>query len=234
MFASTNLVRELGIVLFGWQFAAAEFVGGAIMIVLLAVLGGLRSGSGDGPSLRPAERLEAESISGPEHGPEETTKLQQEPWGMKPRSKGWLGERCHLYRGRPHHARHHAPTFGASALSCSRHLLNSPPHAPFGRHATRPSGRPSLPTGTATSQRLHCSNAAGHFRQPARLCDYPCGQLGVVVTTCRGHRCKRRKGMRSRATLVESFFDEPSRQGLRNLDLASVLSASHRPEDVAW
>jgi uncharacterized membrane protein YraQ (UPF0718 family)/YHS domain-containing protein len=43
MFASTNLVIELGIVLIvliGWQFAAAEFVGGAIMIVLLALLGG--------------------------------------------------------------------------------------------------------------------------------------------------------------------------------------------------
>ena len=41
MFASTNLVVELGIVLWlllGWQFALAEFVGGAIMIFLLAVL----------------------------------------------------------------------------------------------------------------------------------------------------------------------------------------------------
>jgi YHS domain-containing protein/uncharacterized membrane protein YraQ (UPF0718 family) len=41
MFASTNLVVELGIVLWlllGWQFALAEFVGGAIMIVLLAVV----------------------------------------------------------------------------------------------------------------------------------------------------------------------------------------------------
>ena len=38
MFASTNLVVELGIVLWlliGWQFAAAEFVGGAVMIALL-------------------------------------------------------------------------------------------------------------------------------------------------------------------------------------------------------
>jgi uncharacterized protein len=38
---STNLVIELGIVmalLMGWQFTAAEFVGGPIMIVLLAVL----------------------------------------------------------------------------------------------------------------------------------------------------------------------------------------------------
>ncbi len=44
MFASTNLVIELGIVLIvlmGWQFAVSEFVGGLIMIVLLASLGGL-------------------------------------------------------------------------------------------------------------------------------------------------------------------------------------------------
>jgi uncharacterized membrane protein YraQ (UPF0718 family) len=39
--ASTNLVIELGIILallIGWQFTAAEFVGGPIMIILLAVL----------------------------------------------------------------------------------------------------------------------------------------------------------------------------------------------------
>lgn len=44
MFASTNLVVELGVVLavlIGWQFLAAEFVGGAVMIVLLVVLGSL-------------------------------------------------------------------------------------------------------------------------------------------------------------------------------------------------
>jgi YHS domain-containing protein/uncharacterized membrane protein YraQ (UPF0718 family) len=43
MFASTNLVVELGIVLavlIGWQFVAAEFVGGTIMIVLLVIVGG--------------------------------------------------------------------------------------------------------------------------------------------------------------------------------------------------
>jgi YHS domain-containing protein len=41
MFASTNLVIELGIVLWvliGWQFALAEFAGGAIMIVLFSLL----------------------------------------------------------------------------------------------------------------------------------------------------------------------------------------------------
>jgi hypothetical protein len=40
-FASTNLVIELGIilaVLLGWQFTAAEFLGGPLMIVLLALL----------------------------------------------------------------------------------------------------------------------------------------------------------------------------------------------------
>ena len=40
-FASTNLVLELGVllaVLMGWQFTAAEFIGGPIMIVLLVVL----------------------------------------------------------------------------------------------------------------------------------------------------------------------------------------------------
>jgi uncharacterized membrane protein YraQ (UPF0718 family) len=40
-FASTNLVVELGLILallLGWQFTAAEFVGGPIMIVVLALL----------------------------------------------------------------------------------------------------------------------------------------------------------------------------------------------------
>src|SRR5215467_52047 len=44
MFASTNLVVELGIVLLvlmGWQFAAAQFVGGIILVVLLGLTGGL-------------------------------------------------------------------------------------------------------------------------------------------------------------------------------------------------
>jgi uncharacterized membrane protein YraQ (UPF0718 family) len=39
--ASTNLVVELGIIIFvllGWQFTAAEFIGGPLMILILAVL----------------------------------------------------------------------------------------------------------------------------------------------------------------------------------------------------
>jgi len=44
MFASTNLVIELGIVLvvlIGWQFAVGELVGGTIMILVLGAVGGL-------------------------------------------------------------------------------------------------------------------------------------------------------------------------------------------------
>jgi uncharacterized membrane protein YraQ (UPF0718 family) len=40
-FASTNLVVELGIImalLLGWQFTLAEFIGGPLMIALLALL----------------------------------------------------------------------------------------------------------------------------------------------------------------------------------------------------
>jgi len=89
MFASTNLVLELGIVLLvlmGWQFAAAEFVGGAIMIVLLTVLGGLwfRGRMID----RARAHLEAESAGGNQHGPEEDTDLQEQSWGTKLRSPG--------------------------------------------------------------------------------------------------------------------------------------------------
>src|SRR5436190_14871693 len=39
-FASTNLVFELGVVLWlliGWQFALAEYIGGIVMIVLMAL-----------------------------------------------------------------------------------------------------------------------------------------------------------------------------------------------------
>src|SRR5471032_835598 len=40
-FASTNLVFELGLallILLGWQFLAAEFAGGLVMVVLLALI----------------------------------------------------------------------------------------------------------------------------------------------------------------------------------------------------
>ena len=68
MFASTNLVVELGVVilvLLGWQFAAAEFVGGPIMIVLLAALGGAVF---TGPVVaRALRRVRGESHEGHDH-----------------------------------------------------------------------------------------------------------------------------------------------------------------------
>ena len=76
MFASTNLVLELGIVLLvllGWQFAVAQFLGGIIMVVLLALTGGFvvrgalvkraraRLQQGEDGALR-AERVEVERM----------------------------------------------------------------------------------------------------------------------------------------------------------------------------
>ena len=62
---STNLVIELGPILgllVGWQFTAAEFVGGPVMIVLMALL--LRRMSSHGvlgasPAARPTQRWPA-------------------------------------------------------------------------------------------------------------------------------------------------------------------------------
>ncbi|HEY5273610.1 MAG TPA: permease [Acidimicrobiales bacterium] len=68
MFASTNLVLELGIVLavlIGWEFVAAEFVGGTIMIVLLALAGGLYF---RGPALDEARRRVESADAGHDHG----------------------------------------------------------------------------------------------------------------------------------------------------------------------
>ena len=90
MFASTNLVIELGVVLvvlMGWQFAVSEFVGGVIMITLLAGLGSLWLRGKIVVEAR--ERLTSES--GHEGGPPENSALQREPWRAKLRSKdGWV------------------------------------------------------------------------------------------------------------------------------------------------
>ena len=90
MFASTNLVLELGvvlIVLMGWQFAVSEFVGGIIMIALLATLGGLWLRGRRIVEAR--ERVSARG-SGTEHqhGPPEDEAFQREPWSVRLRSKG--------------------------------------------------------------------------------------------------------------------------------------------------
>jgi uncharacterized protein len=89
MFASTNLVIELGIVLvvlMGWQFAVSEFVGGVIMIVLLASLGGLWLRGRLVVQAR--DRLTGDSGHGHQHGPAEDAALQNQPWSQKLRSKG--------------------------------------------------------------------------------------------------------------------------------------------------
>ncbi len=64
MVASTNLVIELGIVilvLLGWQFMAAEFIGGPIMILVVALGGGLVFAK---PLVESARRRLAERGSG--------------------------------------------------------------------------------------------------------------------------------------------------------------------------
>jgi hypothetical protein len=94
MFASTNLVVELGVVLvvlMGWQFAAAEFIGGPIMIVLLALTGTVvvtRALAGQA-----RRRLQAGIVGGDDHlatvGVSEArqAELEREPWRQKLTSK---------------------------------------------------------------------------------------------------------------------------------------------------
>jgi hypothetical protein len=89
MVASTNLVVELGIVLIvlmGWQFAASEFVGGVIMIVLLAFAGGfwLRGRL----VVEARQRLTDQAGHDQDHAPYESAALQREPWATKLRSSG--------------------------------------------------------------------------------------------------------------------------------------------------
>jgi uncharacterized membrane protein YraQ (UPF0718 family) len=93
MFASTNLVFELGIVLvvlIGWQFVVAEFVGGVIMIGLLVLTGGLWF---RGRALTEARQAaEGENAGGHHHGPDGGggDDAQQVAWRQRIRSKaGW-------------------------------------------------------------------------------------------------------------------------------------------------
>jgi uncharacterized membrane protein YraQ (UPF0718 family)/YHS domain-containing protein len=95
MFASTNLVLELGIVLvvlLGWQFAAAEFFGGPIMIVLLAATGSLVVGRY--LAARARDRLRSGQMAGGhDHQAmvgvteERQSELERTSWGRKLRSR---------------------------------------------------------------------------------------------------------------------------------------------------
>jgi uncharacterized membrane protein YraQ (UPF0718 family) len=95
MFASTNLVVELGIVLIilmGWQFAAAEFVGGGVMIALLALTGGVALGGGAAAAARRRLR-DGEMGGGHDHSAmvgvseERQSELESAPWRSKLRSR---------------------------------------------------------------------------------------------------------------------------------------------------
>jgi uncharacterized protein len=94
-FASTNLVWELGLVLWiliGWQFAVAEFVGGLIMIALMTL------------ALRAfvSPRLEARAR---EHAQEATTghahhaASSELPWSRRLRSAEAWSDVAHNFRG---------------------------------------------------------------------------------------------------------------------------------------
>jgi uncharacterized membrane protein YraQ (UPF0718 family)/YHS domain-containing protein len=89
MFASTNLVIELGIVLvvlMGWQFAVSEFVGGVIMIVLLAVLGALWLGG----RVVAQARQRVEESENHEHAPGPSSEEAAAPWSAGARTvAGW-------------------------------------------------------------------------------------------------------------------------------------------------
>jgi uncharacterized membrane protein YraQ (UPF0718 family)/YHS domain-containing protein len=102
MVASTNLVVELGVVLvvlMGWQFAASEFVGGVIMIVLLALLGGLWFRGRTVVAARQRVANEAESDHRDGHAlaharegqdPTDEDHIPDEGWCSRVRSKaGW-------------------------------------------------------------------------------------------------------------------------------------------------
>ncbi|GAC1529530.1 MAG: hypothetical protein NVS3B12_02940 [Acidimicrobiales bacterium] len=97
MFASTNLVIELGIVLFvllGWQYTLAEFVGGPIMIALFVLLGSVVLTKKMTDPARDRLRIGTAGVGGHDHAAmvdaEGDETLQAQPWSVKLRSKsGW-------------------------------------------------------------------------------------------------------------------------------------------------
>jgi uncharacterized protein len=94
-FASTNLVWELGLVLWvliGWQFTLAEYLGGIVMIVLMAVL--LRAFVSPAVEARARERSR-EADSGHQHH----MAGEQLGWRQRLRSASAWSDVAHNFRG---------------------------------------------------------------------------------------------------------------------------------------
>jgi uncharacterized membrane protein YraQ (UPF0718 family)/YHS domain-containing protein len=94
-FASTNLVWELGLVLWiliGWQFALAEFFGGLVMIALMAL--GLRAFVSPRIEARARERAQ-EADSGHQHH----AASSQLAWSERLRSAEAWSDVAHNFRG---------------------------------------------------------------------------------------------------------------------------------------
>jgi uncharacterized membrane protein YraQ (UPF0718 family)/YHS domain-containing protein len=93
MFASTNLVVELGIVLWlliGWQFAVAEFVGGVIMIALLALVLPRVVDVAELDAARERLRGGSAGAGGHEEHAARSEAHTDQPWRQRIRSKaGW-------------------------------------------------------------------------------------------------------------------------------------------------
>src|SRR5689334_18607595 len=94
-FASTNLVWELGLVLWvliGWQFTAAEFVGGLVMIVLMTALLRLLVS----PRL---ERQAREHAVAADTGHQHHTASEEIPWRERLTSVRAWSDVAHNFRG---------------------------------------------------------------------------------------------------------------------------------------
>jgi uncharacterized protein len=94
-FASTNLVWELGLVLWvliGWQFTLAEYLGGVVMIGLMAVL--LRGFVS--PALEEAARRHARQVAA---GHEHHAAGDQEDWRARLRTATGWSDVAHNFRG---------------------------------------------------------------------------------------------------------------------------------------
>ncbi|MHB1538360.1 MAG: permease [Solirubrobacteraceae bacterium] len=94
-FASTNLVWELGLVLWvliGWQFTLAEYVGGIVMILLMSVL--LRVFVGRG-----VEQHAREHAAAADTGHQHHMAGEQLPWRQRLTSASAWSDVAHNFRG---------------------------------------------------------------------------------------------------------------------------------------